>query len=190
MFFVSFFVGVFAWTFAEYALHNWYGHVAKGRNEFSREHLKHHANNSYFAPTPKKVLVATMALAIVLPVAVLAAGVILGASFCVGFFLMYAAYEVVHRRCHTHAPRGPYSRWARKHHFHHHFASPKTNHGVTSPIWDLVFRTYEAPGQVRVPVKQPIAWLTDPDTGEVKRRYARDYTIARPKNRRMTPSTA
>lgn len=190
MFLLSIAIGAFAWTFAEYALHNWYGHVAKGRNEFSREHLRHHANNSYFAATTKKVLVATIALSIVAPIAVLVAGFVHGLSLCTGFFMMYAAYEVVHRRCHTHAPRGPYSRWARKHHFHHHFASPKMNHGVTTPIWDIVLRTYEAPGQVRVPVKQPISWLTDARTGEVKHRYARDYMIARPKNRRGAPAAA
>ena len=34
-----FVAGLLAWTFAEYAIHNWYGHLGKGRNEFSREHL-------------------------------------------------------------------------------------------------------------------------------------------------------
>lgn len=180
----SFLVGVAGWSFAEYALHNWYGHVAKGRNEFSRQHLAHHADGDHFAPTPYKIRTALLAMAALTPVAMLAVGVTAGGSFSLGFILMYGAYEVIHRRCHTHPPRNFYARWARKHHFHHHFASPKRNHGITSPIWDVVFRTYDPPGRVRVPVRHAMRWLVNPETGEVWARYADDYELARPKRQR------
>ena len=45
--------GAFVWTFLEYVLHDWYGHRQAGRNEFSREHLSHHADTGYFTPTAK-----------------------------------------------------------------------------------------------------------------------------------------
>jgi hypothetical protein len=36
---------------------------------------------------------------------------------------------------------GWYGRWARGHHFHHHFVDARVNYGVTSPVWDVVLRT-------------------------------------------------
>jgi len=173
---VVFVAGLVAWTFAEYAIHNWYGHVAKGRNEFSREHLKHHAVKGYFAATRKKVLVALSVLAALAAAAAPLVGAGIALAFTSGFALAYAGYEVLHRRLHTHGPRGPYGRWARRHHFHHHFANPKANHGVTSPLWDLVFRTYERPGVVRVPEKHAMDWLVD-GRGELRPALAGDYRI-------------
>ena len=44
-----------------------------------------------------------------------------GVACTLGFVAMYLLYEVLHRRAHTHPPRGFYSRMMRKHHFFHHF---------------------------------------------------------------------
>lgn len=177
--FASAIAGVFAWSFSEYAIHNWVGHLGRGRNEFSRQHLAHHRDGRYFAPTSKKARVAGLVTVLAAPLALWLAGPLLGTIFTVAFLGTYVSYEVLHRRCHTHAPRGPYGRWARRHHFFHHFSSPKTNHGVTSPIWDLVFRTYRSPGVVRVPERHAMDWLVDPATGEVWPQYEGDYVIAR-----------
>ena len=50
-----FLLGVCSWSFLEYALHNWNGHVMKGKTAFSRLHLKHHAKVTFYAPTSYKV---------------------------------------------------------------------------------------------------------------------------------------
>lgn len=176
---IAFVCGVFAWSFAEYALHNWYGHVARGRNEFSREHLEHHARYLYFAATRKKVMVGAVAAAVVAPVAILIAGVAAGLGFTAGFTSFYVVYEGLHRRSHTHAPIGPYGRWVRRHHFFHHFGNPKHNHGVTSPIWDIVFRTHtwNRSEPVRVPRRMAMMWLVD-DSGAIKPPYRADYVLS------------
>jgi len=176
--------GAFLWTFIEYALHNWRGHKGKGKNEFSREHLKHHAETDYFTPTPKKVVAASKGLMVLAPIALLALGWFYGATFTIGFLVGYIGYEVIHRRLHTHAPRGFYGRWARKHHFTHHFTRPNDNHGVTQPIWDLVFGTYVQPERVRVPRKHAMDWLVD-ENGEVRERYRRDYELTGRKRSRV-----
>jgi sterol desaturase/sphingolipid hydroxylase (fatty acid hydroxylase superfamily) len=164
--------GAFCWSFAEYAIHNWVGHLGRGRNEFSREHLEHHRLGDYFAPTSKKAKAALPVLAALAAVLVPLLGGRPGGGFVLGFGLAYLAYEVLHRRLHTHPPRGPYGRWARRHHFYHHFMSPKRNHGVTSPLWDLVFGTYARPGVVRVPRRKAMRWLR-PDEAA----HARDYEV-------------
>jgi hypothetical protein len=51
------------------------------------------------------------------------------------------------------------------------------NHCVTWPLWDIVFRTYESPGRVRVPRRMAMVWLTDED-GTVRPEFVADYELA------------
>ncbi|MDF1661209.1 MAG: sterol desaturase family protein [Planctomycetota bacterium] len=171
-----FLLGLATWSFAEYAIHNWVGHLGKGRNEFSREHLAHHKDPHYFARTSKKALTTLMVMIIVSPLACYGMGLLGGILFSVGFVLTYVSYEVLHRRVHTVAPGSAYTRYMYKHHLLHHFGSPKTNHGVTSPIWDVVFRTFVKPGLIRVPEKDAMTWLCD-ESGAVKPEYTDDYLL-------------
>jgi sterol desaturase/sphingolipid hydroxylase (fatty acid hydroxylase superfamily) len=92
---------------------------------------------------------------------------------------MYLAYEWVHRRAHTHRGVGAYGRFLRRHHFHHHFGNPRVNHGVTSPVWDVVLGTFETPERIRVPEKLCMRWLVDPHTGDVFADLARFYELRR-----------
>jgi sterol desaturase/sphingolipid hydroxylase (fatty acid hydroxylase superfamily) len=184
--------GAFGWSFTEYGMHNWRGHKGKGKNEFSREHLAHHAKASYFTPFWKKMKTAAVATAFVLPATWLVMGMLHAVVFTASFISMYGVYEWLHRRLHTHAPRGFYGRWARKHHFYHHFSRPTHNHGVTSPVWDLAFGTLETVDVVRVPAKQAMSWLVDPSTGEVREELRDDYEIVKRGSRRRSkrpPST-
>jgi sterol desaturase/sphingolipid hydroxylase (fatty acid hydroxylase superfamily) len=185
---LTFFLGLISWSFGEYALHNWYGHVPRGKNNFSRTHLDHHADQSWFAPTALKIKVGVAVFLLVTPIAMLIAGWDFGLAWGLGLTSAYTAYEVLHRRVHTHPPIGPYSRWVRRHHLSHHFHNPNHNHGVTSPIWDIVFRTYRKVGVIRVPEKQVMVWLANPETGEVWEKYASDYVIARRKARMASAS--
>ena len=105
----------------------------------------------------------------------LAVGWQLGTSVPLGVLAGYTFYEVLHRRIHVSAPWGAYGRWARRHHFYHHFENGKMNHGVTSPLWDLVFGTYRKPELIHVPKRLCMEWLRDPATGGA-RRWARPIT--------------
>ncbi len=177
---LSSFLGLLTWSFSEYALHNWYGHRPKGRNRFSREHLKHHTNGTYFASTTTKAMAALAALCVATPLAMLVAGFTYGLCFAVSFALTYSFYEWLHRRCHTHPPRTRYGAWVRKHHLHHHYTRPRENHGVTSPLWDWVFRTQSPSAIVRVPARKTfeVAWLVD-EQNDVWPAYAQDYQVAK-----------
>lgn len=168
--------GMLSWSFAEYGLHNWRGHHGKGKNRFSKEHLSHHADARYFAPTLHKLQAAGAVTLVMLPLSMWLFGWVGGAVYTLSFLATYAGYEFLHRRIHTHPPRNGYGRWARRHHLVHHFTRPTHNHGVTSPIWDFVFRTYQDPGVVRVPRKKAMVWLCD-DSGEIKPEYAEDYVL-------------
>ena len=170
--------GAATWTFAEYLLHRFLGHDRRTMpNFFSVEHTRHHSQGDYFAPTPKKLALGLLAVVVVLPLAGLLAGLAPSAAFTAGFVAMYVTYEVVHRRSHTHQGIGRYARWLRRHHFHHHFENPHVNHGVTTPIWDVVFGTWARTSQIRVPVKLAMRWLCDPATGEVWPAFRRHYEL-------------
>ena len=73
-------------------------------------------------------------------------------------------------------PRRRVCRWRRKNHFAHHFADPRLAHGVTTPVWDSVFRTRLEVAKVRVPRRLAMRWLVD-DGGELIDAYAFDYTL-------------
>jgi sterol desaturase/sphingolipid hydroxylase (fatty acid hydroxylase superfamily) len=175
---VAVLAGIASWSLLEYLLHRFLGHDARTLpNFFSVEHTRHHGVGDYFAPSWKKAIAALATFGAVAPLASLAAGRELGLAFALSFVAMYGVYEVVHRRAHTHVGIGAYGRWLRRHHFHHHFENPRANHGVTSPVWDLVFGTFEPARRVRVPAKLRMRWLCDPATGQVWPRLAPHYEL-------------
>jgi len=173
-----FLLGAALWSFGEYTLHRFAMHSLKGRGMASREHLRHHAATGEDWKTEwlawvGVILVGTgwggLAWLVVGPV-----GALLGAGWIAG----YGFYDWIHWRAHRRPIAHPYERWVRRHHFHHHFGHPLDNHGVTSPVWDLVFGTYKrVDGPVRVPRRMAMIWLLD-DDGAVRSEYADDYLVA------------
>jgi len=172
--------GVLTWTFLEYCIHRWMGHDRRFRKTpFGVEHIRHHAEGDYFAPTWKKMSVAAFAIAILSPPAILIVGAPIGLAYVIGLISFYGVYELHHRRDHTHPGFGPYGRWARRHHFHHHFVDARTNHGVTTPLWDLAFGTYRKATIIKVPPKLAMAWLLDPVTKAIRAEYAGTYQLGK-----------
>ena len=169
--------GAATWTATEYGLHRFAMHEMRGRGLPSVEHLKHHADVTYFSPASKKVASAAGTTAIAYPVALAVAGRRWATPFIVGLIGMYFGYEVAHRRTHTHPPRNRYGRWARRSHLHHHFGAPMRNFGVTSPVWDRLFGTYDEPGVVTVPRRMAPVWMFD-ESGVVRADLADDYIVA------------
>jgi hypothetical protein len=184
-------LGALGWNAAEYAIHRWVGHGPKRKRagtllgratpqglaaEFSTEHLAHHADPTYFAPSSHKALAAVAAVGMMGPLASRVAGARRGWSFALGFSVMYLGYEVLHRRVHTHPPRGWYGRWRRRHHLQHHHRSPRDNHGVMAPLWDHVFGTAVPLQRVKVPRRQAPAWMLDA-AGALRPEYTTDYEL-------------
>jgi sterol desaturase/sphingolipid hydroxylase (fatty acid hydroxylase superfamily) len=167
-----------AWTLAEYLLHRFVMHEMKGKGLASREHLRHHAERdsvleSWYYAWTGVVIVGTglgaAATALLGPI-----GICLGA----GWVAAYGVYDWMHWRAHRRPVANAYERWIRRHHFHHHFGHPMTNHGVTTPLWDMVFGTYvRVDGPLRVPRRMAMVWLVD-DDGAVRPEYAADYELA------------
>ncbi len=170
--------GAFTWSFLEYVFHRWAGHhpTFRKKNFFGPEHTRHHSEGDYFTAGWKKGAAAVVVLTLVGVPTFVAFG-IYGIAYAVGLAGFYACYEAFHFRAHSHAGITAYGRYMRRHHFFHHFENTAANHGVTSPIWDVVFGTYEPASMIRVPRKLQMVWLADPETGEVREQHAPFYSF-------------
>lgn len=170
--------GVLSWTLLEYVIHRFMGHHGRLRwTPFGREHTRHHVEGDYFAPTWKKLAAAAIVTALLAGPAVWLVGAACGVAYIAGLMAFYGAYEILHRREHTHAGFGAYGRWARRHHFAHHFVDGRYNHGVTSPLWDLVFGTYRRADVITVPPRLCMPWLKDPATGGIRAEHAGTFVL-------------
>ncbi|MBU6160775.1 MAG: sterol desaturase family protein [Myxococcales bacterium] len=175
---LAFVLGGLTWTLLEYAIHRWLGHDARTRpNVFESEHTQHHAAGDYFAATSKKVVVAVAMLGLLVVPGWWLVGMVRGVAFAAGLASCYGYYEWIHRRAHTHAPLTAYGRWVRKHHFSHHFADPRVNFGVTSPLWDIVFGTHRAAGVIVIPRRLVMPWLVEPGAHQIRSDFSADYAI-------------
>lgn len=166
--------GLMVWTLTEYLVHRFDGH---GFRRIIPTHMDHHRDpvNFEIQPFTPQFLVGFFAFWTGL-------GWWLGAGpaalvFVAGFFAGYHYYTWLHNDLHAEAPRNVYDAWVRRHHFYHHFHDPRVNHGVTSPFWDLVFRTYVPSSErIRVPRRMAMPWLFDEEAA-VRSIYARAYSV-------------
>lgn len=173
--------GLVAWSLGEYVIHRWLMHAPAGRGLPSREHLLHHADPEH---NPGRPLLSWIGIVVVGAALFLVPGAVFlapaaGAGLYAGWLAGYGTYERIHNRAHTHGPSTAYGRWVRRHHFHHHHGHPRTNHGVTSPLWDRVFGTYEPVAELRVPRRHAMGWLLD-ERGAVRPEYRSVYRLVGP----------
>jgi sterol desaturase/sphingolipid hydroxylase (fatty acid hydroxylase superfamily) len=141
-----------AWTFAEYILHRYVFHWTNETAWGKRIHfLLHGVHHEY--PSDKDRLV--MPLLTSVPLAVvfyslftLTMGRGIGEPFFAGFVVGYLFYDGTHYYVHHFVPTTRWGKFLRRHHLTHHFADHDGGFGVSTPLWDLVFRT--------MPAKKPV----------------------------------
>ena len=144
-----FVAGVLIWSLAEYLLHRYVFHWANDSAFGRRVHfLLHGVHHDY--PNDKDRLV--MPLGASLPLGVLfyalyyfTVGPVLGEAMYAGMALGYMAYDGTHYAVHHFKQRTRLGRFIRRHHMLHHHADHSGGFGVSSPLWDLIFRTMPAP---------------------------------------------
>jgi sterol desaturase/sphingolipid hydroxylase (fatty acid hydroxylase superfamily) len=123
--------GFVAWSFTEYWIHRLVFH---GATPFEPMHQMHHA-------LPKE-MIGVASWGTFAGFAVI--WFIFGSAFCGGFMLGYLSYCAIHVRMH-HGNRAQFSRYVSfmfDHHAGHHRGG-SGNFGVSSPVWDFAFGTYQ-----------------------------------------------
>lgn len=59
-----------------------------------------------------------------------------------GFYVTgYLIYDYIHYATHHFRMQGAIGTFLRRYHLQHHFSRPDAHFGVSSPLWDIVFRT-------------------------------------------------
>jgi hypothetical protein len=61
--------------------------------------------------------------------------------FFAWFILGYLAYDYTHFAIHARRPRTRLGRYLRRQHMLHHYVTPDAHWGVSSPLWDWIFRS-------------------------------------------------
>lgn len=137
--------GILTWSITEYWVHRIPFHYpaksAFGKRVVFLYHGVHHA-----APNDKTRLVMPPAGGVLVMVVLwfLFAQVIPAPwlqPFFAFFILGYLIYDYLHYATHHFRMKSPMMAALTRHHLKHHFASDKTNFGVSSPLWDWVFGT-------------------------------------------------
>jgi len=143
-----FLLGILGWTLLEYLLHRFVFHFEPDpHKEWQRDasFLIHGIHHDYPYDLDRLVMPPTVAviLAVIVwfPVEAIF-GPHLHRPFFAGLVAGYMIYDLTHYYLHNAVPRTAFGKWLRKYHLVHHFQTPEVRYGITSPLWDFVFRTY------------------------------------------------
>ncbi|NTU74605.1 MAG: hypothetical protein HGA86_00590 [Anaerolineaceae bacterium] len=62
--------------------------------------------------------------------------------FFAGFIFGYLIYDLTHYATHHFPMRSGYFKFIKRYHMQHHYKTPEKRFGVSSPLWDFVYKTY------------------------------------------------
>jgi dihydroceramide fatty acyl 2-hydroxylase len=137
--------GIGIWTLTEYWLHrlvfHWEPDNAFGRRMHFIIHGIHHNH-----PNDKLRLVMPPAVSIPLAALFFAAFLLVFGTPTAyplfgGFLAGYLLYDYTHYYVHHFVPKSDLGKRLREQHMRHHFQDHRFGYGVSSPLWDVVFRT-------------------------------------------------
>jgi sterol desaturase/sphingolipid hydroxylase (fatty acid hydroxylase superfamily) len=143
-----FLLGVLLWTLIEYFLHrvifHWQPDGSAGRVWSFMVHGYHHEfpNDRMRLVAPPLMLIFFGVLAWILYAAVFGNlwAIVFGGT-CLG----YVGYDWTHYYTHHFNPKSGIGSWLRRYHLKHHFQEGDMRYGISTPLWDLVFRSYIGP---------------------------------------------
>ncbi|HET8574357.1 MAG TPA: sterol desaturase family protein [Edaphocola sp.] len=138
-----FIAGIFVWTFLEYILHRFVFHMTSENPRIKRiAYTMHGVHHEYprdrerlFMPPIPSIIAASLFFCLFY--------LIMGwnaLAFFPGFMLGYISYGSMHYAIHAFKPPHWLKALWRNHHLHH-YKYPELGFGVSSVLWDHVFRT-------------------------------------------------
>lgn len=141
----AFVVGGLGWTLAEYLMHRFFFHFPATSDAMKVVTFISHGHH-HVSPLDRRRLTATpVQLGSVVALFVGLYGLTFAAPFAqaalAGTLAGYAGYEAIHYLAHHGRPRGWLLKAIVDHHRRHHFEDSAKRWGISSPLWDWVFRT-------------------------------------------------
>ena len=139
-----FLVGLAVWTLLEYIIHRYAFHY-EPKSEIGKQFhfIVHGVHHDY--PNDARRLVMPPAVSIPLAIAFygffyLVAGHAASAIWG-GFAAGYLCYDSIHYAIHHFPMKAGILNRLKQYHLRHHFHDDHSGYGVSSPVWDYVFRT-------------------------------------------------
>lgn len=140
---IIFLSGLFTWTFMEYILHRFVFHIDDYFPKLKRLHYMLHGVHHDHPRDRERLFMPPVPGTII-------SGILLGFwflllgknafAFMSGITAGYLMYSYIHYSVHTKPVYHPLRKlW--KHHALHHYKYPEKAYGVSSPLWDFIFRT-------------------------------------------------
>ncbi|MEZ4298662.1 MAG: sterol desaturase family protein [Polyangiaceae bacterium] len=141
--------GILVWTLAEYILHRYVFHYSGPRPWQRRMNFIIHGVHHDYPSDPDRLV---MPLGASIPMGVvfyILFRVIAGPVYCdpffIGFGVGYLAYDGIHYAVHHFRMTSRIGKWLKRYHMIHHHTGVDAKWGVSSPLWDYIFRTTGEP---------------------------------------------
>ncbi len=74
-------------------------------------------------------------------------GAVAAPAVLAGMVVGYLVYDTTHYAVHHWRLHGRVTLYLKKHHYRHHYQDPDKDYGVSSPLWDIIFRTWGQAGR-------------------------------------------
>jgi sterol desaturase/sphingolipid hydroxylase (fatty acid hydroxylase superfamily) len=140
----SYLAGLLIWSLVEYLTHRVsFHHVPQSEGQVAYGYVVHGVHHAYPDDSRRWML----PIAVTLPIAAglyWMSGPLFGRfsnAVFAGFIHGYLAYDLLHYFIHRGRLPTRLGRYLRQYHLAHHYTTPDGHFGVSSPLWDVVFRT-------------------------------------------------
>ncbi|MBK6987580.1 MAG: sterol desaturase family protein [Bacteroidia bacterium] len=138
-------LGLLVWTLTEYVLHRFVFHWMPPGKIGARLHFIFHGVHHDFPSDSKRlVMVPTVSIplaALFFFLFKLVIGSVLVAPFFIGFLAGYLFYDMVHYAIHHYNFKSKFWLNLKQHHMLHHYKDMDHGYGVSSKLWDYIFRS-------------------------------------------------
>jgi dihydroceramide fatty acyl 2-hydroxylase len=142
-------LGALTWSLVEYLLHRYVFHFVGPKPWQRRFHFIFHGVHHDFPQDAKRLV---MPLGVSIPIGLvfflLADAAMprpMACAYLAGMGLGYLAYDGIHYFTHHGKARSALGKFLKRYHLVHHHTGVEGKWGVTSPLWDFVFRTRGEP---------------------------------------------
>jgi sterol desaturase/sphingolipid hydroxylase (fatty acid hydroxylase superfamily) len=134
------------WTITEYLLHRYIFHFEPKSEWGKRIHFIFHGVHHDYPQDAKRLVMppsASIPLAILfyLLFSLFFQNKSYLLTFFAGFITGYLLYDMLHYAIHHHNFKSPLMKKLKVHHMLHHYADPAKGYGVSSALWDIIFKS-------------------------------------------------
>lgn len=137
--------GLIIWTLTEYLLHRFVFHLKPIGPLTERFVFLFHGLHHDDPNDPTRLVMPPVPAILIMSLIWLFFSLFVPAYYLPGFMAFftvgYLCYDYIHYATHHFKMTGRVGRYLKKFHLQHHFRHEKAKYGVSSPLWDYIFRT-------------------------------------------------